>query len=402
MRQVVLVVAALLAYAAASDTIKPLFETSSIAEYDRWLWQHRSEYPRFRPVRALVDEEHSGSGWTRLTSAFLTDSGTELVRHVYPDSWQGIRIQQVSNINVTENGDYSAVYHRGAHAAGSTAYDRLGRKLFDSKRGIVPRFNLWFRDIETGDTIAGPHHLPGHTAETESTQVLNDSGEVIGVLPRLSVANSSGDTLIAAVFHSGTVVFDRDARVRWRDSMFGAAPRVAAISPDGRRVAVVTRDSVGLHDMMTGRDKKFGLCPGTATRYRTNRVVWSEDSRRFAVYRADWDVVDTALLWTFTSAGRGAARPRRLETNCGDRPFWMGDTVVLIASPHFTNLRWTANKQPTPGPCKVTVVTLRGRLQTWFVKGSFEWDNIWYQQGRRFAYVDKSGGHATVLEVPVK
>ena len=388
MRPIALLVMSLLACVAASDTIKPLFETDSVTVYDRWLWQHRDEYPGFRPIRALVGEEYSGSGWTRLMSAFLTDSGTELVRYVYPDSWQGIRVEQVSNINVTEDGDHVAVYHRGASAAGTTAFDRLGRKLFDSKRDIVPRFNLWFRDTRTSD----------------STQVLNNNGKVIGVLPGLSIraASGSGDTLIAAVSRRGTIVFDHSARIRWQDSMFGTAPRVAAISPDGRRVAVITRDSAGLHDLATGRNKTLGLLPETATRLRFDRVVWSDDSRRFAVYRADWDVVDTALLWTFTSAGQGSSRPRKLVTNCGERPFWTGDTILLIAAPYFSDLHWTANKEPTPGPCRVTAVAPRGGLQTWFVKGVFRWANVWCQHRRSFAYVDKSRSHAVVFEVPIK
>jgi hypothetical protein len=182
--------------------------------------------------------------------------------------------------------------------------------------------------------------------------------------------------------------------------MFGTVPRVAAISPDGGKVAIITSDSVGLHDLATGRNKTFGLLPETATRLRVDRVVWSDDSRRFAVYRADWDVVDTALLWTFTSAGKGSSKPRRLEANCGERPFWTGDTVILIAAPYFTDRRWSG-KQPTPGPCRVTAVSPSGGVQTWFVRGVFTWHKDWYQQGRRFAYVDKTGGHAAVFEVPM-
>jgi hypothetical protein len=398
MKQVILLFVTILAYATASDTIRPLFETSSIAEYDRWLWQHRNEYPRFRPVRVLVGEERSGSGWTRLTAVFLTDSGTELVRHVYPDSWQGLRIQQVSNINVTEAGDYSVVYRRGG---GGTVYDRYGRELFDG--APYPRFNLWFRDISGRDANAHRHPWSEGVRESDSTQVLNDRGEVVGVLPRVSAwtATASGDTLMAAVT-GGTVVFDRSARIRWRDAMFGTAPRVAAISPNGRKVAVITSDSVGLHDMVTGSTKALGLHPETATRLRITRAVWSDDSRRIAVYRTDWDVVDTALLWTFSGDGKGSTKPRRLSANAGDQPFWAGSTVLLIASPYFTDSHWRAAKQPTPGPSRVMAVAPRGLTRTWFVKGVFQWNKDWYQQGRRFAYVDKSGGHAVVFEVPIR
>jgi hypothetical protein len=120
------------------------------------------------------------------------------------------------------------------------------------------------------------------------------------------------------------------------------------------------------------------------------------------VYRADWNVLDTALLWTFTSDGKGATQPRRLEANCGVRLFWMGDTVVLVASPYFSDLRWTGGKHPPTGPCRVTAVTLRGGLQTWMVKGNFEWDGVWYQQGRRFAYVDRYRGYAAMFRVPMQ
>jgi hypothetical protein len=227
----------------------------------------------------------------------------------------------------------------------------------------------------------------------------------MAVLPRVSIqaASSSGDTLIAAVSDGGTLVFDRGAHVRWRDSMFGTASRIAAISPDGRKVAVVTRDSVGLHDLVTGRSKVLGIHSATAARYRTNYVVWSNDGRRFAVYRVDWDVPDSALLWVFTRDGKAAAQPRRLEANYGENLFWMGDTVVLVASPYLPDLRkWIHQKPWSVGPCKVTAVTLRGHLQTWMVQGRFGGDDVWYQQGRHLVCVDKSRGYAAVFQVPVQ
>jgi hypothetical protein len=410
MKWVILSVAILAAFAAASDTIMPLFEARSVAEYNQWLEQHRDEYPNFRPVLTKDD--------------FLTDSVAFPSRNIHRDSSTSplgefrLRfgdlpvvplselggLQQGQSCSFVEDGDHCLVYRRNGRAVTSTAYDRYGRKLFETCGHIQHRFNLWFRDTTTKDSLLEPQPWPRRSQAAESTQVIDDKGNVIGVLPRISIqgASSSGDTLIAAGSHDGTAVFDHKARVRWRDSMFGAAPRVAVISPDGRKVAVITRDSVGLHDLLTGRNKTWGVHPGTATRYRTNRVAWSGDGRRFAVYRADWHIPDTALLWTFTSGGKGAARPRRLKANCGDRPFWSGDTVLLIASPYFTDQRWTANKQPPAGPCRVTAVTLRGGVRTWFVKGSFEWDDVWYQQGRSFAYVDRSRGYAAVFEVPIQ
>ena len=383
MRQVVLLVVSVLTYAAASDTIKPLFETSSIAEYDRWLWQHRNEYPRFRPVRVRVGEERSGSGWTRLTSVFLTDSGTELVRHVYPDSWQGIRVEQVSNINVNEAGDYSVVYRRGAR----TAYGRYGRKLFDSDRGIFPRFNLWFRDSES----------------PESTQVLNDEGKVIGVLPHVSMwtATGSGDTLMAAVSRSGTIVFDRRARIRWRDSLFGPASLIAAISPDGREAAIATRDSVGLHDLMTGSNKVLGFDTSTAATARVRSIVWSDDSRRVAVrYLVGRDSADSVLLRVLTRDTMEVAPPRTLVSDYVDNMFWMGDTVMLVASPGVPE--YGGGKTYQRGSCKVFALTLTGHTQTWMVPGRFGRLGVWYQQGRDLAYVDKDMGYFAVFQVPAK
>lgn len=399
MRPVVILVLSLFACAAASGSIKPLYETDSITAYDRWLWQHRNEYPGFRPVRVRVGEERSGSGWTRLTAVFLTDSGTELVRHVYPDSWQGIRMEQVSNINVKEVGDYSVVYRRGV----STAYDRLGRKLFDG--GVYPRFNLWFRNIKASDTVAEPRPWLGHAQPSESTQVLDDEGKVIGVLPRVSTwtATGSGDTLFAAVSYGGTVVFDRTARVRWRDSLFGIASRIAAISPDGRTVAVVTRESVGLHDLVTGKNKVLGLDSAAVPRYRARSVVWSNDSRRIVVWRDDRGVPDSALLSVIARNGEPTAPSRKLETDYAQNLFWMGDTVVMVASPFLPNpKKWMSDKPYHTGPCRVIAVTSRSGIQTWTVPGRFGQLGVWYLQGRSFAYVDRDRGYYAVFQVPVK
>ena len=209
MRYITLLLVTILAYAAASDTIRPLFETSSIAEYDRWLWQHRSEYPGFRPVRALVGAERSASGWAVPTAVCLTDSGTTLTRYVYPDSWDRTAdIQQVTRVSVTEDVGGFVVHRRGS-TVGSTAYDQHGRKLFDGD--VYPRFNLWFRDFSGKDTLAGRKPCLEGAKESDSTQVLNERGEVVGVLPRVSMstATASEDTLLAAVTASGTIVFVR-------------------------------------------------------------------------------------------------------------------------------------------------------------------------------------------------
>ncbi|MBN2466115.1 hypothetical protein JXD38_10895 [candidate division WOR-3 bacterium] len=382
MKQHVLLIVSLLAFGAAQDTIKPLFEARSVAEYDRWLWKHRNEYPGFRPVRVRVGEEHTGSGWTRLTAIFLTDSGTELVRHVYPDSWQGLRIQQVSNINVHEVGDHSVVYRRGA----STAYDRCGRKLFDSDGSTFPGFNLWFRDSES----------------PESTQVLNDEGKAIGVLPRVSswTATGSGDTLMAAVSGSGTIVFDRKARIRWRDSMFGTAPRIAAISSNGRTVAVVTRDSVGLHDLVTGENKVLGFDTAMSASVRARSIALSDDGSLVAIlYRVGERVPDSLLLRVLARDAKEVTPPYRLESDYLDNMFWMGDTVVLVASPGVPGDR--GGKMYQTGPCKALAVTLNGDARTLTVPGVFGRLGVWYQQGRTLAYVDRHMGYFAVFRVPM-
>jgi hypothetical protein len=391
MRPVVLLALSLFACAAAGGSITPLFETDTITAYDRWLWQHRNEYPTFRPVRARAGEERGSSGWTHPTAVFFTDSGTVLVRYVYPDSWdeRGIVRQQMSYVNVTEDGDHLVVYHRGDRTAGSTAYDRSGRRLFDSEDGVIPRFNRWFRD-------SGP---------SESTQVLNDSGKVIGVLPRVNTwtASSSGDTLFAASSRNGAAVFDREARILWKDSPFRAAPHRVAISPDGWRVAIVTRDSVGMHDLATGRTRILGIDSATAAHYYLCSAAWSDDSRRIAVYRVDRDVPDSALLWVLTRDGEEDAPARKLATNYAQNLFWMGDTVVLVASPFLPNPQeWIHDKPYQRGACRVIAVTLRGNMQTWAVPGRFGQLGAWYQQGRHLVYVDRGFGYAAVFQVPVQ
>jgi hypothetical protein len=388
MRQAVLLVVSLFVHAAASDTIKPLFETDSVTTYDRWLWQHRNEYPRFRPFRARTGTEQSPSGWKRSYVISFTDSGTVQARYVYPDSWddRGRVQQQMIRIVIAEDGDRLAVRRWYAPTAGSTAYDGSGRKLFDSDRELVPRFGLWFRD----------------TRMSESTQVLNDSGLVIGVLPGASIrgASSSGDTLFVAPSRAGTIAFDRAARILWRDNVARAAPHVATISPDGREVAIAARDSVVLHDLVTGRTTVNGVDSATAARQGLQLIVWSNDGSKIAMYHADSDVPDSATLSILTRDGTLARPARRLARYYTERLFWMGDTVVLVASPYVPDMRkWTHDKPLQSGPCKVTAVTLSGKTHEWTVPGRFGQLGHWYQQGRQLGYV---GSHIAVFQVPVQ
>lgn len=387
MNSTILLISFLIGAAPADGRINPLFETDSIAAYNRWLWQHRSEYPAFRPTRAHATVITGSSGWTRPAVTFLTDSGTVLSRYVFPDSWDDRRMvqRQVSDCHATEDGDYVAVYLRGSSAARYTAFDRFGRKLFESKYEVFPRFNRWFRDTE------GP----------ESTQVLDDSGKVVGVLPRAyaRTANSSGDTLFAVLTARGAMVFDSRMRVVWQSRPLGA-PRAAAISPDGWKIAIVTRDSVGVHDLATGRAKGQGMDPPTAARYGQFSVAWSDDGRLLAVYRSENAVPDSGLLWILTRDGAWAAPARRLETNYARSLFWMGDTVVLAASPYLPNTRERIRGKPLQtGPCRVIAATLSGKIRSWIVPGRFGEHGRWHQQGRRLGYV---GFHTAVFQVPVQ
>jgi|GEM_PF-6123902 len=404
MRWFVISLAVLSASAVANDTILPLFETDSMAVYNRWLWQHRSEYPGFRLVRARAGVEQSPSGWKRPYAISFTDSGTVNTRYVYPDTWNDrvvvgpetlVQFTSGPFVSVREDGDGFAV-RRYAGRSGITAYDRQGRKLFDSEREVVPKFRLWFRDTR-------PSQLPDGTW-TDSTQVLNDSGRIVGVLPYVSIwdASSSGDTLFAAASHRGTVVFDRRARVRWQGSRLGTESRVVAISPDGQRVAVVTQDSAVLHDLVTGRDKVLDTHMATAASYQSYHVAWAHDSRRFAVHRADWDSAGSAMLWVLGRDDQAAGPPRKLDSDFSGCMFWTGDTVVLIASACHPDM-WKRTSAPSfyRGPCKVSVVTPLGKTKTWTVPGRFGRYGRWHQQGRCFAYADTQMGYYAVFQVPM-
>jgi len=386
MKSLLTLVMSLCACAVAADTIKPLFETDSVAVYNRWLWRHREEYPNFRPVRALAGEKRSNSGWVRETVVFLTDSGPELMRYVYPDSWDDRRLvrRQVVSISVTEDGNHIAVHHRG----GTTAYDRSGRQLFQSRRDIVPRFGLWFRDARGSD----------------STHVLDNSGKVLGVLPRISIwyTNSFKDSLIAAVSDSGVVVFDRGAKVRWQGSMFRSTPRVATISPDGQRVAIVTGDSVGLHDLTASRDLVLGFDSAGTLPNPSILTAWSSDSRRIAVCRVGSGPTGSTMLSIITGDGEPAFPSLRLEAGSGVNLSWTGDTAVLIALARVPDRAFSSDKLPPLGPYRVTAVTPSGGVRTWTVKGRFGSDDILYQQGRRFAAVGRYRGYAAVFQLPMQ
>jgi hypothetical protein len=80
--------------------------------------------------------------------------------------------------------------------------------------------------------------------------------------------------------------------------------------------------------------------------------------------------------------------------------FWMGDTVVLIASPGVPGHR--GDKMYQTGPCVALAATLNGDTRTLTVPGRFGRLGVWYQQGRSLAYVDKDMGYFAVFRVPMQ
>jgi hypothetical protein len=391
MNSAILLISILVGVAPVDGSITPLFETDSITAYNRWLWQHRSEYPAFRPTRAQATVITGSSGWTRPVVTFWTDSGTVLSRYAFPDSWDDRRMvqRQAFDCYAVEDGDYLSVYHRGSSTAKYTAFDRFGRKLFDSRRNIIRRFGRWFSSWGPRDSI----------------EMLDDSGDVIGALPSVSIgsASSLGDTLIAASSGRTITVFDHNARIVWQGSPFGGAFQSGVISPDERRVAIVAEESLGIQDLATGNAKVLRLDRVTAAYGASGFIAWSEDSRRFALYRINSEVPDSAMLWVFTRDGKMAGKPRTLETNYARHMFWMGDTVVLVAAPFLPSPReWMYDKPYQNGPCKVIAVPPRGKTQTWIVPGRFGQYQEWQRQGRQLAYVERSNGHAVVFRVPAK
>jgi hypothetical protein len=310
--------------------------------------------------------------------------------------------KQVPFVRFVNDSNHCVVHYGSGPNAATAAYDRHGRKLFERSGYVQHRFDMWF--VGTEGSVASRRILhPELPSAPESTAVLDDDGKVVRVLPSAVVwrATSSGDTLIAAASSGAALVFDREAKVRWQDSMFGNATRLVAISPDAGKVAVVTRDSVCIHDMTNGTDKVMSIPSVTVTGHRTHLVAWSSDSRRFAIYRADSCGPSAAMLWVLTKDGKMAAKPRRLDANYDERLFWMGDTVVLATTPYVDSLpERLRGKRWFLGPSRITAVPLRGRVQTWMVDGRFREGSEWFAQGRCLACV--SGGYAAVFEVPIR
>jgi hypothetical protein len=390
MKHGVTLLVAALALAAARDAIKPFFEAGSIAEYNRWLAEHRDAYPDLRPVGT-----HPG---------LFTDSGAVLPSKVleYQRESEHFVAPQTPYVRFVSDTDHCVVHYGYGPDAATAAYDRHGRKLFERPGYVQHRFNMWF--AATRGSVASKRVLhPELPAEPESTGVLGDNGEVIGVLPGAVVwlATSSGDTLVAAASDGGALVFDREARIRWQDSVLGGATGLVAISPDAHKVAAVARDSLVVHDMTNGADRVLRIPSATLAGRRTNLLVWSRDSRRFALYRADSYGPGAAMLWSFTSDGKAATKPRRLDANYGEQLFWMGDTVVLATTPYVDSVEERLRgKHSFAGQVRITAVPLRGRVQKWMVDGRFREGSQWSAQGRCLACV--ADYYAAVFEVPTK
>lgn len=390
MRPLVLLIVSLWSLGVAQDTIKPLFETRSIADYDRWLWQHREEYPGFRRVRAQASEELTLSGWVHAVVTWFSDSGTTDKRYVFPDSlsFSKMAAVQMDLITVAEDSGRLAVRRWFGPNAGTTTYDRFGRKLFNSALEVTPNLGFWWTDI----------------SDHESTQITNDSGRVVCVLPEVTGRIiSSGDTLFVAPTRAGVVVFGGLALgILWRDGVQRDWPCAVTISSDGRKVAIAAWDSIIVHDLVTRRTAAKAVQSATGTRRGLDGIAWSGDGSRIAMYRRDIEVPDSATLWEVNRDGRLASPARRLAATYSEHLFWLGDTVVLVSSPYYPDMRGRPQDMPlSRGPCKATAVAPSGKTMEWIVPGLFGQLGVWHQQGRILAYIDTELSYYAVFQMPV-
>jgi hypothetical protein len=324
---VVALVASVLA-AADTITVREVFSSGSISEYNRWLRDHGSDYPALRPTRISVKaRETSGAGAREYVATFFDLGGNRAETREFRAQTGGMLV-----VTVSRERDRLLVYKSARPAdtvAETTAvYNANGDAVAQMKGG----YSWW-----EGGLLYRPYLRGEGEPYRPYTDVLGPDGRVRGRVdsPFLSYpAVYSPDTTYVLQLGVGrVVVIDRYASVLW-DTVF-AGPVSMAISNDSRWVAVGRESTLTVRNMTTGQSVTSQLAQPPRWGYSVPAMVFSIDGRRIAAYRQCSMVSPAVGILEFLSVdGRTLSAPIRVTLGKVRRPpemGFIGPRLALIA-----------------------------------------------------------------------
>jgi len=345
--------------------LRVVLNASSPAEYNRWVWQHRTECPGFRHVYITCDSMRQRGRYVWPAVSFWSDSGPLLTHRIIPDSQPEGR-SRGQLLDISRNTDQMTV--ASASGRGTFAmYDRFGTRLFtDPSRP---------QGLTSGRWIRFTFHPPGK-------ELLDDSGKV---LSRISSSDAgvlySSDSLCALSADGSVVFIGRDGRGLWRSRKINAHCAVA-VGSNGSAVAAATGDSLMIwkppstKTVVLPHDKAWN-------RFGRPTMAWSPDGRRLAVYQGSQTAWDSGRVFVMNMEGRLVRPIRRMQLYCVRALVWMGDTLVFPALGEDVSKRTYSSADS----CVISFVPPRGGIRRGVVHGKFRLHGEWNASGRHLAFV---------------
>ena len=351
--------------------LKVVLDASSPAEYNHWLWQHRTECPGFKYVYITCDSWVRRGEFERPAISFWTDSGPLLMHNILPDSQRapGPMEQRGPLIDIfPSTGQLTVLSGRDSFAM----YDRFGRRLFiDPSRpeGLTQGRWLTYRPYPIRE------------------ELLDDSGKVLSTMSSPGSPKLYADDSVFVVRDSEgvLVMFDRDGHKLWRSRKlesrpaFAVGPRTHAIaastddsllifSPPGRKIAALSHD---------GEWKHFG----------NPTMTWSPDGKLLAIYQRSQTAWDSGRVFVVNTRGQRVWPARKMRLYDVRSLLWVGDILVLPAlNVHFSDTDLRISYARTFDSCVVSFLRPRGSVDSATIQGKFKIYGQWAASGSHLAY----------------
>jgi hypothetical protein len=352
--------------------LKVVLDTNSPAEYNRWLWQHRTECPGFKHVYITEDSWVRRGRFERPVISFWTDSGPLLMHCILPDSQRAPSPMEQTGpiLDISRNLDQLILPSGGGDFA---VYNRFGTRLFtDPHRpeGLMAGRWMTFTPYPFREVL------------------LDDNGKVLSTISLSGIPNVlyADDSVFAIQDNDGTVVlFDRDGHELWRSRKLGSRSAFA-VGSGGRAVAASTGDSLmifnppGATSLTLPHDKEWRL-------FGNPTMAWSADGKRLAICQGSQTAWDSGRVFVVNTRGQLVRPARKMRLYNVRSLLWMGDTLVLPAvNVDFSHTDPRISYARTIDSCVVSFLRPGCRVERGTIQGKFKIYGPWAASGRYLAY----------------
>ena len=350
--------------------LRVIVDATSPGAYNRWVWQHKAERPRFPTVYITWDGMRQRGEYVWPAVSFWTDSGPLLTHRILPDS-QPVALQMAPVCLISRDFDQLTVRSGINELA---VYDKFGSKLF----------------VDPHRERLAPGRWERHVLDpSPRTVLLDDSGKVLSTISssgRVRRILYTSDSVFALDADSTVVLFDRNGRVLWRSHRL-QSPFAAAIADNGCAVAAATNDSLVIYSSAHARTVMLPH-DGEWERFGGPIMAWSADGQRLAIYQGSKSSWDSGRVFVVNTEGRLVRPARNMRLYNVRALLWMGDTLVFPAlnvdvshrDPRF-------NYSVSADSYVISFLPPRGDASRGTIHGKFDLHGTWIVSGQHLAYM---------------